>query len=111
MKFMINIGKLVFNFMKDVVFSGLDTARVILWDPNIVNSGTTRISYGELNPKAASLLGALISLTPGTTVIAMDLQCREFLIHLLDLRRRGATVATIQRHFMAPLLELQGKRA
>ena len=110
MRFVINVGKLAFNFIRDVILSGWDTARVILRDPGILNSGTTRMAYGELNPAYASLLGALISLTPGTTMIAMDLQRREFLLHLLDLRHRDVTIATIQRDFVVPLLELQGKR-
>ncbi len=109
MSFAINLGKLAYNFIRDVVLSGWDTARLILRDPGIVNSGTTRMTYGELNPGYASLLGALISLTPGTTMISMDLQRREFLLHLLDLRQRDATIATIQRDFVVPLLELQGQ--
>jgi multisubunit Na+/H+ antiporter MnhE subunit len=111
MRFVTNMGKLAFNFIRDVVLSGWDTAWVILRDSSIVNSGTTRMAYGELDPTSASLLGALISLTPGTTMIAMDLQRREFLLHLLDLRQRDATIATIQRDFVTPLLELQEKRA
>ena len=111
MRYLINIGTLAFNFIKGVVLSSWDTARVISRDPSIVNSGTTRMPYRELDPKSASFLGALISLTPGTTMIAMDLERREFLLHILDLRQRDATIASIQRDFVAPLLALRGKRS
>lgn len=110
MRFVVNIGKLAFNFFRDVVLSGWDTARVILLDPGIANSGTARMSYGALDLYTASLLGALISLTPGTTMIAMDLQRREFVLHLLDLRQKDLTIARIRRDFIHPLLQLQGKR-
>jgi multicomponent K+:H+ antiporter subunit E/multicomponent Na+:H+ antiporter subunit E len=110
MRFAINIARLAFNFVKGVVVSGFDTARVIVRDPRAANSGTIRMPYGELDPATASLLGALISLTPGTTMIAQDVENREFLLHLLDLERRDATIAAIQRDFVMPLRALTGKQ-
>lgn len=111
MRFVINIGKLAVNFVKGLVLSGWDTALVIFRDPGTLDSGTTRMPYGGLDPKTASLLGALISLTPGTTMVALDIQRREFLLHLLDMGHRDASIATIQRDFVTPLRELTGKRA
>ncbi len=111
MSLVFNIAKLVFNFIKGAVLSGWDTARVIMQNPSAVHSGLTRISYGELGPKTASLLGALISLTPGTTTVAVDLQRRELLLHLLDMERREATIAVIHHDFVTPLLELRGGQA
>jgi len=110
MRFVVNIARLAFNFVKSVVVSGFYTARVIVRDPGIVSNGTTRMPYGDLDAATASLLGALISLTPGTTMIAQDLQNREFLLHLLDLGQRDATIAAIQRDFVKPLRELTGKQ-
>lgn len=111
MSFSFNVAKLIFNIIKQTVLSGWDTARVILQDPGVVHSGLTRMSYEALDPKAASLLGAFISLTPGTTTVSIDLQRRELLLHLLDLERRDATVAIIHRDFLQPLLELRGVQA
>jgi multisubunit Na+/H+ antiporter MnhE subunit len=110
MSFAFNVGKLVFNFFKGLVLSGWDTAWVIVRDSSTVRSGMTRMPYGDLDPKTASLLGGLISLTPGTTMVSLDLQRRELLLHLLDLERREATITTIQRDFVTPLLELRGDR-
>ena len=111
MRFLFNIARLLVNFVKGVLVSGFDTARVIVRDPRLGNSGTTRMPYGELGPGTASLLGALISLTPGTTMIAQDLENKEFLLHLLDLGRRDETIAAIQRDFVAPLQELTGRQS
>jgi multisubunit Na+/H+ antiporter MnhE subunit len=105
-----NLGRLCLNFIKALVLSGWDTARVIMRDPDTVDSGLTRISYGRLDPASASLLGALLSLTPGTATVAIDLQRRELLLHLLDLSQREATLAAIQRDFISPLEELRGGR-
>ena len=111
MSLVFNVVKLVSNFIKGAVLSGWDTARVIMQDPSTVHSGMTRMPYGELDPKTASLLGALISLTPGTTTVAIDLQRREILLHLLDLERREATIAVIQHDFVTPLLGFRGGSA
>ena len=110
MRFVMALGTLVLHFAKNVLLSGWDTARVIIRDSDMVNSGTTRMSYGELDLNSASLLGALISLTPGTTMIAMDPRRRELVLHLLDLEQREETIANIQRDFVRPLLTLHGKR-
>jgi multisubunit Na+/H+ antiporter MnhE subunit len=100
---------LVFNFIKSALLSGWDTARVILRQPNI-EGGLMRMSYGELSPAAASVLGAMITLTPGTTVVKIDLEQREFILHLLDLGQRETALATIQRDFTTPLALLTGGR-
>lgn len=101
---------LTFNFIKGALLSGWDTARVILRRPATAG-GLTRIRYGELGPAAASVLGALVTLTPGTTVVEIDLEQREFVLHLLDLSRREDALATIQRDFAAPLALLMGERS
>lgn len=81
---------------------------VILQRPNI-RSGFTHMQYGELDPFSAVLVGALISLTPGTTTVAIDLSRREFLLHLLDMEGRDATIAAIRSDFIRPLLKLHGR--
>ena len=106
MSFLFNLSWLTVNFVKGVFISGLDTARIILRNPGTASSGTTRMAYGDLDPGAAAVLGALVSLTPGTTMIAQDTDRREFVLHLLDLNQRDATIAAIRRDFLTPLRRL-----
>ncbi len=100
---------LIFNFAKGALLSGLDTARLIL-RRNPPAGGLTRMAYGELDPTAASILGAMVTLTPGTTVMEIDLEQGEFVLHLLDPSRRETTLATIRRDFIGPLAGLTGGR-
>ena len=109
MRLIINIARLAVNFMKGVVFSGWDTASLILRNPD-TRAGITRMSYGELDSTGASLVGALVNLTPGTSTVAIDLQHREMLLHLLDLERRDETLAAIPREFIDPMLKRRGGR-
>ena len=52
-----------------------------------------------MSPTGAALLGCLVTLTPGTTVIDIDMARHEMLLHLLDLSQAEATVASIRKEF------------
>jgi len=99
---------LLANFMKELVLSGWTTARVILAPRGQVQPGFARLAYGDLGPGAASLLGMLATLTPGTTSLEIDTERREIHLHLLDASQAEATLAAIQRDFVRPLRALSG---
>jgi multisubunit Na+/H+ antiporter MnhE subunit len=99
---------LILNLFKDLVSSGWTTAGLILCPGEPPRSGFTRLSYGALPAPAANLLGALITLTPGTTTLDIDLERGEMLLHLLDLEGAEATLAAIRRDFLAPIRTLYG---
>lgn len=103
MKYSLAVLMLAINFLKSALLSGLDTARLILRDQRFAHSGLARMPYGDLGDISASILSALVTLTPGTTVIEIDLQQKEFIIHLLDLEQQDVIITTIQHDFIAPL--------
>jgi multisubunit Na+/H+ antiporter MnhE subunit len=105
------VGLLFLNFLKDVLVSGWTTAVIILRGGKAVRPGLVRMSYGDLNDTAANLLGALITITPGTTTVDIDLGRREFLLHLLDGERAEVTLASIERDFLRPIRTLFGGTA
>jgi multisubunit Na+/H+ antiporter MnhE subunit len=106
MKYINALLLLIFNFLKNALLSGWDTARLILRNSALIHSGVTRMSYGDLGDNSASVLSALVTLTPGTTVIDIDLQQKEFVVHMLDLEQRNAVIESIQHDFIAPLQTL-----
>ena len=110
MKYSLALLRLAVNFLKSAMLSGLDTTRLILRNPRLAHSGLARMPYGDLGDTSASILAALVTLTPGTTVLEIDLRQKEFLIHLLDLDQQEATITTIQNDFIAPLRILQGRQ-
>jgi multisubunit Na+/H+ antiporter MnhE subunit len=99
---------LLWNFLKGALSSGLITARIIVRRPGVTRPGFARLSYGNLSDRAANLLGALITLTPGTTAVDIDLERREILLHLLDLDQKEATLAAIEQDFLVPMRALVG---
>ena len=100
--------RLVFNFMKEVVVSGGITAMIILRGGKSLQPGFVRMPYGDLGETAADFLGALVSLTPGTTTVDIDPERRELLLHLLDVTRAEETLASIRRDFLLPVRALFG---
>lgn len=108
---MLAIGLLFLNLLKEVTVSGWTTASIILCSGKTVRPGFVRMSYGDLDNTAANLLGALITLTPGTTTVDIDLERKEFLLHLLDSDCAEATLASINRDFLLPIRALFGGTA
>jgi multisubunit Na+/H+ antiporter MnhE subunit len=105
---------LLMRFLLAVVVSGLQTVRVILWvsaardrRPRVVY---LRMGFARMSEAGASILGSMISLTPGTTVIDVDMERREMLLHVLDARDTTALVAGIRRNFERYLVVLCGSR-
>ena len=111
MSFVLALGRLGFNFVKDLFVSGWVTARIILRRGPLPQPGFVRLTYGELPAGAASFLGALVSLTPGTTTVDIDLERGELLLHLLDAEQADTTLAAIRSDFLHPIRTLFGVRA
>lgn len=70
-----------------------------------------RIDFAPMSAPGAALLGCMISLTPGTTVIDIDMQRREMVLHMLDTSQAAAAMDTIRREFEPPLLAWFGESA
>lgn len=70
-----------------------------------------RIGFAPMTPAGAALLGCMISLTPGTTVIDIDMARRRMVLHMLDTRDAAAAVELIRRRFEPPLLAWFGVAA
>ncbi|MEM9460624.1 MAG: Na+/H+ antiporter subunit E [Myxococcota bacterium] len=94
---------LIYRFVFALVTSGLTTAWVILRPASELQPGFIRMSFGAIDRRGAVLLSGLTSLTPGTTVVDIDFERHELLVHLLDVREAEATVRHILEHFEAPL--------
>jgi len=102
--------RLMTHFFKDLIVSGATTAGLILRGRRTLRPGLVRMSYGDLPDGAALAVGALITLTPGTSTVDIDAVRREYLLHLLDLDGREATLATIRRDLIEPVRILAGVR-
>lgn len=92
------LARLLLRFAGHCVHSGLTTARVIL-QRNPPPAGLIRLRFAPMSATGAAVLGALVTLTPGSSAIDVDPQRREILMHLLDIRTAEATLAAIRHDF------------
>jgi multicomponent K+:H+ antiporter subunit E/multicomponent Na+:H+ antiporter subunit E len=90
---------LLVRFLWQVLVSGLGTARVILVATDRLRPGLVRFPYAPMSEGGAAVLGALVTLTPGTTTVDIDPEGREMLLHLLDTSDADGTLARIRRDF------------
>lgn len=90
---------LLLRFLWQVLASGVATARVVLRPGPLPRPGLIRMEYAPMSEAGAALLGCLVTLTPGTTVIDIDPARREMLLHVLDVDQAGAAVASIRGEF------------
>ena len=92
-------GILLLRFVWQVLVSGVSTARIVMRRGPPPPAGLIRMGFAPMSQTGAALLGCLVTLTPGTTVIDIDMARHEMLLHLLDLSQAEATVASIREEF------------
>jgi len=115
MKRLVAATGLALRFARAVAVSGLETVVVILKTGR--PGGTpppaalVRVRFAPMTERGAALLGAMVSLTPGTTTIDIDMGRRELLLHVLDSSDPEAVVAAIRRDFEPGVVTLFGAEA
>jgi len=103
---------LLARFLKAVVVSGIQTVQVIVrssvGDRPAPPAAFLRVRFAPMSAQGAALLGCMITLTPGTTTLDIDMDKRELLLHVLDASDTDAVVAGIRTDFEPGLVALFG---
>ena len=89
-------------FFIEMVVSGATTAWLIVRPGRSPEPGLLRIRYSGIDPIGAAVLGAMITLTPGTTTIDVDVERGELLLHLLDASDPASVARSIRKRFERP---------
>lgn len=90
---------LAVSFVWQLVLSGLATLRIILAPRAAAQPVLMRYEFAPMTEAGAALLASLVTLTPGSTVVDIDMTSRSLLVHLLDGRDLAGTAEGIRRHF------------
>ncbi|MCC5861260.1 MAG: Na+/H+ antiporter subunit E [Gammaproteobacteria bacterium] len=100
---------LALRFLRAVVISGWQTLRVILRSRRRrPTMAIVRVGFAPMSEAGAALLGCMVSLTPGTTTIDIDMARRELLLHVLDASDTRGLLAVIRQDFEPALVTLFG---
>jgi multisubunit Na+/H+ antiporter MnhE subunit len=106
---------LLLRFLLAVVVSGFQTVGVILrasfGSRRPPPAAFVRVRFAPMSEQGAALLGCMVTLTPGTTTIDIDMHSRELLLHVLDASDTDAVVDGIRRNFEPGLVTLFGSRS
>ncbi|TXK64942.1 Na+/H+ antiporter subunit E [Alkalisalibacterium limincola] len=95
--------RLLLRFLWQVVTSGITTSWSIVRPGRRLVPGLIRMRYDNLSEFGVTVLGCMITLTPGTTTIDIDTERQELLLHLLDASHPVRTIEKIRKQFEAPL--------
>jgi multisubunit Na+/H+ antiporter MnhE subunit len=102
--------RLLLRFLLQVVTSGLTTAWSIVRPGRRLSPGLIRMRYDNLSEFGVTVMGCMITLTPGTTTIDIDTERQELLLHLLDASHPVRTIKKIRNQFEAPLQRMYPDR-
>jgi multicomponent K+:H+ antiporter subunit E/multicomponent Na+:H+ antiporter subunit E len=90
---------LAVDFLWHVVTAGLTTAWWIVRRGPRLHPVVIALPYTGLSRTGVVIYGCLLSLTPGTTTIDVDVSTRTLRLHLLDGHRADATAEEVRRRF------------
>lgn len=103
---------LLVRVLGDIVSANITVARQVLGPPERLRPAFFRVPLALTDPFIATLLGGIISLTPGTVTIDIETDDtgtpQRLLVHGLDVPDEAATIAQIKSRYEAALKEVFG---
>ena len=103
---------LFLRVLADIVAANLTVARQVLGPPARLRPAFFQVPLALTDPFVATLLGGIISLTPGTVTIDIETDAQgtpqRLLVHGLDVPDEAAVIADIKARYEAPLKEIFG---
>ncbi len=99
------IVRLLGNFLYHSLAAGLTTASIIVRRRK-PRAEKMHMRFAPMSETGAAILGALVTLTPGTTVIDIDMEEQKMLLHVLDAEGIDAIFASIREDFEHDIIKL-----
>lgn len=90
----------------DILRANLHVARLVVGPIARLRPGFVEVPLDIRDPFVATVLGSIVSLTPGTVSIDFDPGRRVLHVHALDVADPAALAAQIKRRYEAPLKEI-----
>lgn len=94
---------LISHMLVQVVLAGFSTAWFIVRSGERPQGGLLRMTYEDIDDTGAVVLACLLSLTPGSTTVDLDIERRELLVHVLDASQLEQVVARTRSQLEARL--------
>ncbi|MBA4131276.1 MAG: Na+/H+ antiporter subunit E [Hyphomicrobium sp.] len=92
----------------DIIVANFAVARIVLGNVDGIKSKFVDVPLDTNDPYVATILASIITLTPGTLSIDVDMDKRMVHIHGLDVPDRSLLIDEIKTRYEAPLKEIFG---
>jgi multicomponent K+:H+ antiporter subunit E len=92
--------------LRDIVVANIQVARLVLSPIERLRPRIVEVPLDVDEPTIASVLVAVVTLTPGTVCIDLDLDARKLTVHALDAQDEATVIAGIKSHYERPLKEI-----
>lgn len=99
---------LIARVLGDIIAANLVVARQILGPPSWLRPAFLEVPLDLRDPFLATLLGSIVSLTPGTVSVDIDRARWVLLVHALHVDDATAAIAAIKTRYEAPLRRVFG---
>lgn len=102
-------GKAIALFVRvcgDIIAANWEVAGLVLGPPSRLRPRFFSVPLDTADPFVATLLGSIVSLTPGTVSIDIDMDAGTLFIHGLRVTDEARAIATIKQRYEAPLREI-----
>jgi len=93
-------------FLYDIVVANLAVARAVLGPMSRVQPRFVRVPLDIQDPAATTLLAGMITLTPGTVSVDIDLPARVLTVHMLLVDDEQAAVREMKTRYEARIREI-----
>lgn len=100
--------KLAVVVLYDILVANIAVARIVLGNVDTIRSKFVDVPLDMDDPYVATILGSIITLTPGTLTIDIDMERRLIHIHALDVPDKSLLIADIKSRYETPLKEIFG---
>lgn len=100
--------RLFVRVIADIVVANIEVARLVLGPVGRLQPAFVTVPLELESPYVATILGSIVSLTPGTVSIDLDPDSRTLFVHALNAPDEAALIAQIKQRYEAPLKEIFG---
>lgn len=97
---------LMFVVLIDIVKSNIMVAKVVLRGITGGGPGFVTIPLELRDPHGLAVLAMIVTATPGTVWVDMDLSQGKLVLHILDVHDEAGWVRTIKQRYERPLMEI-----
>lgn len=100
--------RLLLVVLHDILVANIAVARIVVGPLGRIRPAFVDVPLDLTDPYVATILGSIITLTPGTVSLDIDMDARLLHVHALNVPDEAALVAEIKARYESPLKEIFG---